>query len=194
VSTPPRPEASRLRTPAAILEAAAHVFAERGGAASMADVADAAGVGRATLYRYYPSRDALLEALSAEALDEAATRIADAGLDAAPVDEAIERIVRAIVAVGDRYAVLVREQVQPDAEEVERRLAEPIRRVFQRGLDSGLLRDDLPLDVHLVLFGGILQAGAALAGQHGLGLEDTSAAVTTTFLDGARRREQSPAA
>ncbi len=45
----------------AILDAAAAVFAERGEAASMADVAEAAGVGRATLYRYFPSRDVLLD-------------------------------------------------------------------------------------------------------------------------------------
>jgi AcrR family transcriptional regulator len=75
----------------------------------MAEVAAAAGVSRATLYRYYPSRETLLEALAAQALAEAGARIADAGLERAPVDEAIERIVRAVIAVGDRYAVLLQE-------------------------------------------------------------------------------------
>src|SRR5262245_26610502 len=93
------------RTASAILDAAAHALAERTDA-SMADVASAAGVGRATLYRYYPSREALLDALAAEALADAGARLADAGLDRVPVPEAIERIVRALVAVGDRYVVL----------------------------------------------------------------------------------------
>src|SRR6202049_2822430 len=95
------------RTAAAILDAAAHVFSEHGSGANMADVAAAAGVSRATLYRYYPHRDALLDALASHALADAAARLADAGLERAPVEEAIERIVRAIVAVGDQYAVLL---------------------------------------------------------------------------------------
>ena len=48
------------RTAAAILDAAAHVLSEHGSGANLADVAAAAGVSRATLYRYYPDRDALL--------------------------------------------------------------------------------------------------------------------------------------
>jgi AcrR family transcriptional regulator len=43
-----------------ILDAAADLFAERGvEAVGMNDIAKAAGCSRATLYRYYPSRDAL---------------------------------------------------------------------------------------------------------------------------------------
>src|SRR3989449_2831447 len=100
------------RTKAAILDAAAHALSEHGGRTSMADVAAAAGVSRATLYRYYPDREALLGALASRALADAAARLADAGLERAPVEEAIERIVRALTTVGDRYAVLAREQVE----------------------------------------------------------------------------------
>src|SRR5256884_9192324 len=108
------------RTAAAILDAAAHVLAERGAGANMAEVAAAAGVSRATLYRYYPDREALLEALASHALADAAARLADAGLERAPVEQAIERIVRALTAVGDRYAVLVREQVEGNPDEIDR--------------------------------------------------------------------------
>jgi AcrR family transcriptional regulator len=104
------------RTAAAILDAAARVLSEHG-SSNMADVAAAAGVSRATLYRYYPHREALLDALAAQALADAAARVAAAGLERAPVEEAIERMVRALIAVGDRYAVLVREQVKVDPSE-----------------------------------------------------------------------------
>ncbi len=156
------------RTKAAILDAAAHALAEHAGRTSMADVAAAAGVSRATLYRYYPDREALL--------------------DRAPVEQAIERIVRALTAVGDRYAVLVREQVEGDPGEIERLVAAPMRAVFARGLESGLFRQDLPADVLLELFGGALVAALKLI-QHGqLGLEEASAAAASVFLDGAHAR------
>lgn len=178
---------SRQRTPVAILEAASHVLAEHG-EATMAEIADAAGVGRATVYRYYPSRETLLRALALEAFEDLAARIADADLDHAGVEEAIERIVRAVLAVGVRYAILVQERVPPDPEAVERLLAAPIQRVFQRGLDERLLRDDLELVIQLALFGEILRAGVTLATQNGFGLERATAVVTSSYLDGARRR------
>ena len=93
-----------------------------------------------------------------------------------------------MVTVGDRYAVLVRERVKADPAAAERAYTEPIRRVLQRGIDEELLRGDVPADVHLALFGGVLQAGVRLAGERRLGHEDAAAAVTRAYLDGARRR------
>ncbi len=178
----------RDRTTAAILDAAAHVLAADGAAASMADVANAAGVGRATLYRYFETRESLLEALAADAVAEAGARLADAGLDGVPVELAIERIVRAIVAVGDRYAIIVREGILPDREdeEVERLLGMPIRAVFARGVRTEVLRPDVTLDVLLELFGGLLTSTIKLVGQRRIGLEDAAAAVTDVFLQGSR--------
>ncbi len=176
------------RTAAAILDAAAQVLSEHGSRANMADVAAAAGVSRATVYRYYPDRDALLDALASHALADAAARLADAGLERAPVEEAIERIVRALTAVGDRYAVLVRAQVEGDPGEIERLVAAPMRAVFARGIESGLLRQDLPAEVLLELFGGALVAALKLTERGQLGLEEASAATASVFLDGARAR------
>src|SRR5438067_13395656 len=110
-------DARNARTALAILDAATQALAEHGRGANMAEVAAAAGVSRATLYRYYPDREALLEALASHALADAAARLVDAGLERAPVEEAIERIVRALTAVGDRYAVLLREQIEADPAE-----------------------------------------------------------------------------
>lgn len=154
----------------------------------MAEVAAAAGVGRATLYRYYPSRDALLQALADAALREAGERLADAGLDRAAVPEAIERIVRAVVGVGDRYVVLARERIRHDPDDAERLLREPLRSVFERGIDEGILRADVPGEVLLELFGGLLGAAVRLVGERQLGLEEIAATTTALFLDGAHAR------
>src|ERR687885_1764534 len=107
----------QARVSAAILEAAAAVLAERGEQASMADVAAAAGVARATVYRYFPNREALLEALGRLALEDAGERLSAARLAEVPVDEGLSRAVRALVTVGDRFVVLARERGRPDPEE-----------------------------------------------------------------------------
>jgi len=152
----------------------------------LADVASAAGVGRATLYRYFETREALLEALAADAVAEAGARLADAGLDGVTVELAIERIVRAMVAVGDRYAVIVREEILPDRAEAERVLGAPIRAVFARGVETEVLRSDVPLEILLELFGGLLASTIKLIGQRRIGLEDAATAVTDVFLQGSR--------
>src|SRR3954453_20344338 len=100
-----RQTALHARVSAAILEAAAAVLAERGEQASMADVAAAAGMARATVYRYFPNRDALFEALRRLAGDDPRERLEAGRLDEIPVQDAFERAVRALVAVGDYFVV-----------------------------------------------------------------------------------------
>jgi TetR/AcrR family transcriptional repressor of mexCD-oprJ operon len=82
------------RVSAEILEAAAAVLAERGEQASMADVAAAAGMARATVYRYFPNREALFEALGRLAVEEAGERLQAGRLQDVPVPEAFARRAR----------------------------------------------------------------------------------------------------
>src|SRR5918995_1051000 len=96
------------RVSAAILEAAAGVLAERGEQASMADVAAAAGMARATVYRYFPNREALFEALGQLAVEEAGERLQAGRLEEIAVQEAFQRAVRALVAGGDSFLVVSR--------------------------------------------------------------------------------------
>src|ERR671923_2381670 len=103
MSSPAPRSGLRERVASAIVEAAAAVFAERGDAANMSDVASAASVARATVYRYFPSREALLEALGRVALDDAGERLRAARLDEVAVGDGLERAVRALVAVGDGF-------------------------------------------------------------------------------------------
>jgi AcrR family transcriptional regulator len=175
------------RTSAAILDAAARVFADEGAAANLASVATAAGVSRATLYRYYASREALLQALVINAIDDAAARLADAGLERASVADAIERILRAFVTVGDRYSVLVSDL--PWYEKADKsQLQTPVRAVLKRGIETGVLRDDLSVEVLNEFLGGAALSGIKLTQHLNLGIEEASAAAASLFLDGARRR------
>jgi TetR/AcrR family transcriptional regulator, mexCD-oprJ operon repressor len=170
----------------AILEAAAGVIAARGESASMSDVASAAGVARATLYRYFPNRQALLDELASLAVADAEGRLAAARLGEVPTHEGVTRVVRALVEVGDAFIVLARERVQPDAEQFEHGVGDPLRQLVERGQGSGDLRDDVPAtwltDALVSLVVSVLRSRPAT------GREDTIARITTLFLDGARRR------
>ena len=181
----PRP-ALQQRVTDAILDAAAGVLAARGESASMNDVAEAAGVARATLYRYFPSRQALLDELAALAVADAEERLVAARLEEVATDEGVTRVVRALLEVGDAFVVLARERVQPDAEQFERSVGRPLRRLVERAQAGGDLRDDFPAtwltDALVSLVVSVLRSRPAT------GREDTIARITTLFLDGARPR------
>ena len=172
------------RVSAAILEAAAAVLAERGEQASMADVAAAAGMARATVYRYFPNREALFEALGRLAVEQAGERLQAGRLEEVAVPEAFERAVRALVAVGDYLVVVSRENARPDPAEFEQQLASPLRGLIERAQSLGEVRDDLPASWLMESLIGIVVSG--LQTRPSLGVEDTVAGITSLFLNGAR--------
>jgi AcrR family transcriptional regulator len=58
-----KPRTDALRNRARILEVAKRAFTLHGADASLDDIAKQAGVGAGTLYRHFPTRDALIEAV-----------------------------------------------------------------------------------------------------------------------------------
>ena len=60
---PRKPRTDAQRNRARILEAAKGAFTRSGATASLDEIATQAGVGPGTLYRHFPTRDALLEAV-----------------------------------------------------------------------------------------------------------------------------------
>src|SRR5947208_1557144 len=64
------PRADARRNYQALLDAAAKAFADEGPQASMHGIARRAGVGIGTLYRHFPTREDLLEAVFLSRMDE----------------------------------------------------------------------------------------------------------------------------
>jgi TetR/AcrR family transcriptional regulator, mexCD-oprJ operon repressor len=179
------------RVAAAILDGAAQVFALQGEQASMNDVAVAAGVARATVYRYFPNRDALLDELGRSALNEVDARLRSARIEGVTPEEGIARAARALVDVGDLFVLLVRQRPRSDPERFERSLSRPLGRLFERGQRGGDLRDDITsARLTEALFGLIV---GVLTSTPVLGKDDMTATITGLFLDGARARGPRPA-
>jgi TetR/AcrR family transcriptional repressor of mexCD-oprJ operon len=174
------------RVAAAILDGAARILAVQGEQASMNDVAAAAGVARATVYRYFPNRQALLDELARAAVSEADEGLASARIDEVPPEEGVARAVRALVDVGDSFVLLARERVRSEPERFERRVTQPLRELFERGQAAGDIRPDIAsarLTESLIgLIVGVLTSTPPL------GKEDIIATITGLFLDGARAR------
>ena len=77
-----------------LLVAAGQVFEEKGLEASVADVARAAGVGMGTLYRRFPSKDALIEALVSDVLEATIAMAEEAA--SCPDGTGLEHFLRAV--------------------------------------------------------------------------------------------------
>jgi AcrR family transcriptional regulator len=183
----PKGEALRDLTAAAIIESAARLIAERGEAASMDEIATAAGVARATLYRYFPSREELLRAMALASVRELTLAIRQAELSAVPFEEAIARLARGIIATGSRYVAVSADSATYSAIHpgFELEVIAPIRELFGRAHAAGLLRAELEPELAMRLFSGLVKAAVEAAGNGRQGTERAAAAVTSLFLHGA---------
>ena len=105
----------RPTTHDAILEAAFQTY-NLNPTASLAEVAKAAGVGRATLHRQFSGRDALMAALSKHATQELDAAIEAAVQDAPSYTEALRLSLGAIIPLGDRQWFLSHEHKNSNPE------------------------------------------------------------------------------
>jgi AcrR family transcriptional regulator len=180
-------EVLRDRTAAAIIDSAATILAERGEATSMEEIASSAGIGRATLYRYFSNREELLKAMAAASVQELAARIKAADLEAVPFEEAIGRLARGIIATGSKYLALGADSAKyTDAyPDFDMEVIEPIRALFRRAIADGSLQESIAPDVLMDLFSGLIRGALDATASGRRGTEETAAAVTTVFLHGA---------
>jgi TetR/AcrR family transcriptional regulator, mexCD-oprJ operon repressor len=178
----PRRKALQQRVSTAILNAAARTLATHGDRANLADVAEEAGVARATVYRYYPNRTRLVEELVRRATQSIHERLLAARVDKLPAEEGITRTVRAFVDEGDAFVVLVSERRHSERSEFDRLVLPPIRRLLEIGRAQGQIRSDIQT---VVLVEALLSFAAGVLRNCSLGRDDLVATISTVFLDGA---------
>lgn len=188
---PLRADAARNR--AKILEVATAAFDEHGTDASLEDIARTAGVGVGTLYRHFPTRLALIEAVYRSSLDAFVAR-ADELLDQHPAGEALDAWVLGFVGYVIRkrgMADALKAGLGPEAMEVmgegRAKLEGVAARLIAAAQAEGSVRSDLePADLMRAV------SGVCLAGAESMDRERTER-VLRLVLDGLRWTAPTPA-
>jgi AcrR family transcriptional regulator len=151
-----RLRADARRNRRTVLDAAVALLAERP-QATMQEVADASGLGRTTVYRHFPRRQDLIDALFQEVLREAAQTVEDALASASSPRALLCDLGERIIAIGDRYRFL---DAHPELR--ERTLAlndsgpeNPLQAYLTEAQQRGEVREDLPVQWMLTTLRGL---------------------------------------
>lgn len=173
-----RRRADAERSIAAILDAAIDVLGERP-AASMGEIARAAGVSRQTVYAHFPSREQLLAAVQQRALAETVAAIDAARPQDGPAPAALERVVVASWRTLARHARLIDSLTALHEPEQLERLHQPIlerlARIVRRGQRSGAFDQHLPLDWTLAALLALFHATAREVSAGRISADDAAA-------------------
>jgi len=168
-----------------ILLAAARLLADDP-TASIQRIADEAQVARPTVYRRYPTREALVEAIAQEAIGEFAAVLDQAeavGEDAATT---LGLLIRALARIAVDYPIVLESSHAHDATAVER-----VDELIARGQADGVVRTDVAAEVLRYTLFGALSASLRLTrdpSAKGLGAEEIGAQVAAIVVDGLRPR------
>jgi AcrR family transcriptional regulator len=131
-----------------LIDAARKVFADQGGGASMEAIAKQAGVGVGTLYRHFPKRIDIVEAVFRDEV-EVLVGSAQRGLTDLEPWAALEMWLRAYVAYGRSKRTFLNElheafEKNPNLKSTSRqRIWEACDRVLLRAQDAGSARGDI---------------------------------------------------
>jgi AcrR family transcriptional regulator len=179
-----RRRADAERSIAAILDAAVETLASDP-EASMAEIARRAGVVRATIYVHFPTREALLEAVTQRSIAEAVEAIAATEPERGDPAEALQRVLIAAWRHLERYQALVALNTQLRPAELRRRhrpvlaLLQPL---IERGQRTGAFRTDLPAQWHLSMLLALIHAASGELQAKRLPASKIEPALLTTAL------------
>ncbi len=148
-NTSERPaRADARRNAQRILDATAEALADDP-ATNLDAIAQRAGVTRATLYAHFPSREALIDALTLRSVDEVTAALIAARPGEGTAVEALERVLIAAWGTIGRYRGLVVINQRRDPAELRARTApaiELIMPLIARGQRDGEFDPELPAD------------------------------------------------
>jgi AcrR family transcriptional regulator len=182
-----QPRADSVRNRARVLEAAKAVFRAGGADASLEAVARHAGVGIGTLYRHFPTREALFEAVYRHEVEQLA-ELAEALKTEVPPVEALRRWLRANVefvatkkGMSAALALAIHSTSELSAYSSDR-LTKAVGGLLDRAIAAGKVRADIsPED--------LLRALVGMCYMHDQpGWQASVLRLVDVFVDGLRRQ------
>jgi AcrR family transcriptional regulator len=187
----PKRRADAERSVAAILDAAIAALSDDQ-EVSMAEIARRAGVVRATIYVHFPTRDALIAAVTERAIAEATAALRAAEPNKGDPTEALARLLseswrvlgpyHALVAINARLAP---EQLRALHQPVLRR----IRPLLKRGQQSGAFNPDLPIEWMLTVLLELIHAASREYSNGRLPLDKAEAVLIASVLGALANRQ-----
>jgi AcrR family transcriptional regulator len=170
-----------------IFDAAARVLADDP-TAGMADIACCAELGRATLYRHFPSREALIEGVRRVADEATGVIVERHTAPDAPGTPAqrLATIVEELLEVGDRYRFLLAHPASVDAERDQRRAryGTAMEELVRHAQEARQLDPAANPKWVTMAFGGLLQAAARAMSRGDLDLPAAKRFVLRGLLSG----------
>jgi AcrR family transcriptional regulator len=157
--------------------------------ASMAEIARRAGVVRATIYVHFPTRDALIDAVTQRAIAEATATIEAAEPERGDAADALRRIVVSAWRTLERYHALVAINTRLPQAELHARhrpvlaILEPL---IERGQRDGSFRSDVPAAWHLSMVMALIHAASGELQAGRVPEQHAEAALSTTVLGAVR--------
>ena len=182
---------NRRRRFAEVVDAAAKVFARRGyhGAATQ-DIADVLGIRQASLYYYFESKEAALEAVCASGVDDYAVRAQKVARCAMTSSEKVAQLVfHHLAPMAERLdytVVFLRERrflpapARKRIRAIEMRYERIIQRIIEQGVAAGEFRADLDTRMATLALLGLGNSAALWFGREpGVSLER----ITESYVD-----------
>ncbi len=187
VKTSRKQRADSIRNRELLLEAATQIFSAGGPQASLEAVARQAGVGIGTLYRHFPTREALFEAVYRHEVDLLGGLAEELAHDGDPVEalrkwlHANVRLVATKKGMVEGLQLVAHGSTELKAYSFER-LTNAIGLLLDRAVAAGKIRDDIsPEDLLRTLVGIFYSQGM-------VEWQPTALRLVDIFVDGLRKR------
>ncbi|MBT2131001.1 TetR/AcrR family transcriptional regulator [Aliiroseovarius lamellibrachiae] len=174
-----------VQSETAIVEAALKTLITNPSAA-MSEIAIAADVGRATLYRHFETREVLIKALVVDCMKE--TEIALKGIEHLKGRAAFEAIFDLLMPLADRYQFMagIWSQVQNDKDlvKIEAGWKKDMQALVKQTKKRGEINRDIPSEWIVAVFDSTFAAAWVLVSSGDLSPSDAARYAKQTFFSG----------